>query len=97
MAEVLGDTETQQKYLDILNKGKEAFERMLWNGGCSAAGSPCFPWEGRAPPCIVEPCGKWGKEGAIMSLQAGGKEGRCCPSKWRGRSRCLGRKGVGKK
>uniref|UniRef100_A0A8C0U3X6 Non-lysosomal glucosylceramidase n=2 Tax=Cyanistes caeruleus TaxID=156563 RepID=A0A8C0U3X6_CYACU len=32
MAEVLGDTEIQQKYLDILNKGKEAFERMLWNG-----------------------------------------------------------------
>lgn len=32
MAEVLGDTEIQQKYLGILNKGKEAFERMLWNG-----------------------------------------------------------------
>ncbi|KAM4878822.1 non-lysosomal glucosylceramidase [Sylvia borin] len=32
MAEVLGDTEIRQKYLDILNKGKEAFERMLWNG-----------------------------------------------------------------
>uniref|UniRef100_A0A8C3E6Y6 Non-lysosomal glucosylceramidase n=3 Tax=Corvus moneduloides TaxID=1196302 RepID=A0A8C3E6Y6_CORMO len=32
MAEVLGDTEVRQKYLDILNKGKEAFERRLWNG-----------------------------------------------------------------
>ncbi|KAL2294151.1 hypothetical protein Nmel_007874 [Mimus melanotis] len=32
MAEVLEDTEIQQKYLDILYKGKEAFERMLWNG-----------------------------------------------------------------
>ncbi|NXE71625.1 GBA2 glucosylceramidase, partial [Calcarius ornatus] len=39
MAEVLGDTEIQQKYLGILNKGKEAFERMLWNGRCSAAGN----------------------------------------------------------
>uniref|UniRef100_A0A8B9EG97 Non-lysosomal glucosylceramidase n=1 Tax=Anser cygnoides TaxID=8845 RepID=A0A8B9EG97_ANSCY len=32
MAEVLGDEETQQKYSGILQKGKEAFERMLWNG-----------------------------------------------------------------
>ncbi|XP_009463414.1 PREDICTED: non-lysosomal glucosylceramidase [Nipponia nippon] len=32
MAEVLGDAEIQQKYTDILSKGKEAFERMLWNG-----------------------------------------------------------------
>ncbi|XP_052526135.1 non-lysosomal glucosylceramidase [Tympanuchus pallidicinctus] len=32
MAEVLGDTETQQKYDAILQKGKESFERLLWNG-----------------------------------------------------------------
>ncbi|XP_027488789.1 non-lysosomal glucosylceramidase-like [Corapipo altera] len=32
MAEVLGDAEIQQKYMAILSKGKEAFERMLWNG-----------------------------------------------------------------
>ena len=39
MAEVLRDVETQQKYTDILSKGKEAFERMLWNGGCSPVGN----------------------------------------------------------
>ncbi|XP_015703851.1 non-lysosomal glucosylceramidase [Coturnix japonica] len=32
MAEVLGDTETRQKYGAILQKGKESFERLLWNG-----------------------------------------------------------------
>ncbi|KAM9509587.1 non-lysosomal glucosylceramidase isoform 1-T1 [Guaruba guarouba] len=32
MAEVLGDAKIRQKYMDILNKGKEAFERKLWNG-----------------------------------------------------------------
>lgn len=39
MAEVLGDKETQQKYSGILLKGKEAFERLLWNGGCSSVGN----------------------------------------------------------
>lgn len=39
MAEVLGDAEIQQKYMDILGKGKEAFERMLWNGGCLPVGN----------------------------------------------------------
>jgi len=34
MAEVLGDTETRQKYDAILQKGKESFERLLWNGAC---------------------------------------------------------------
>ncbi|NXX79848.1 GBA2 glucosylceramidase, partial [Urocolius indicus] len=32
MAEVLGDAEALQKYKDILSRGKEAFERVLWNG-----------------------------------------------------------------
>ncbi|NXD73580.1 GBA2 glucosylceramidase, partial [Eolophus roseicapillus] len=32
MAEVLGDAKIRQKYMDILNKGKEAYERKLWNG-----------------------------------------------------------------
>ncbi|XP_072216090.1 non-lysosomal glucosylceramidase [Excalfactoria chinensis] len=32
IAEVLGDTETRQKYGAILQKGKESFERLLWNG-----------------------------------------------------------------
>lgn len=39
MAEVLGDEETQQKYSGILQKGKEAFERMLWNGARSPVGN----------------------------------------------------------
>lgn len=38
MAEVLGDTETQQKYDAILQKGKESFERLLWNGACWLVG-----------------------------------------------------------
>ena len=38
MAEVLGDTETRQKYGAILQKGKESFERLLWNGACWPVG-----------------------------------------------------------
>ncbi|XP_025973175.2 non-lysosomal glucosylceramidase-like [Dromaius novaehollandiae] len=32
MADMLGDGEILQKYTAILEKGKEAFERLLWNG-----------------------------------------------------------------
>lgn len=49
MAEVLGDAKIRQKYMDILNKGKEAFERKLWNGEPLPVENhihwPCIPWE----------------------------------------------------
>lgn len=32
MAQDLGDEETHSKFLSILTRGKEAFERLLWNG-----------------------------------------------------------------
>ncbi|KAM8960983.1 non-lysosomal glucosylceramidase [Pelodytes ibericus] len=32
MAEILGDSEIHNKFSTILNKGREAFEKMLWNG-----------------------------------------------------------------
>lgn len=48
MAEVLGDAEIQRKYTDILRKGKEAFERLLWNGGYSLVGNRVSPGRGTA-------------------------------------------------
>ncbi|MEE6517532.1 hypothetical protein FKM82_027811, partial [Ascaphus truei] len=32
MAQILGDTAVYEKYTAILHKGKEAFEKLLWNG-----------------------------------------------------------------
>lgn len=79
MAEVLGDTEVRQKYLDILNKGKEAFERMLWNGGCSAVVDrtqlAMRPLEGSASS--LDHGALWGMgEGRGDTLPASWEEGR---------------------
>lgn len=72
MAEVLGDAEIQQKYMEILSKGKEAFERMLWNGGCLLVGS--HAWLAMCPLGVGWLLlGSWSLAG----------EGRCHPSKWR--------------
>lgn len=73
MAEVLGDAEIQQKYMDILRKGKETFERLLWNGGYSLVGNRVCPGRGRAVPGITEHYRGWGK-GDMPSLQAEGEE-----------------------
>lgn len=79
MAEVLGDTEVRQKYLDILNKGKEAFERRLWNGGCSAAGNcaqlAMCPLGGGGSSLDHGALWGMGEGRVILSLQDGGKEG----------------------
>lgn len=84
MADVLGDAEVRQKYTDILSKGKEAFERMLWNGGCSPVGSHarlavCLSLgRGTAPPWVTEP------------YRGRAKERRCHPSTQKGRSKYQG-------
>ncbi|XP_053560394.1 non-lysosomal glucosylceramidase [Bombina bombina] len=47
MAQTLGDTSVYHKFSNILAKGKEAFEKMLWNGKCSFTQHPaktCAPW-----------------------------------------------------
>lgn len=76
MAEVLGDAEIQQKYTDILSKGKEAFERMLWNGGCSLVGSHtwlamCLFGRGTASLWVMEPCRGWGRRGDAVPPSGG--------------------------
>lgn len=76
MAEVLGDAKTQQRYTDILSKGKEAFERMLWNGGCSPAGSQAWLhvlWEGSGSAVGDGALQKVGEGGKMPSLQAPGR------------------------
>lgn len=32
MADIMGNAKDKQKFTDILNKGKESYERKLWNG-----------------------------------------------------------------
>lgn len=79
MAEVLGDAEIQQKYTDILRKGKEAFERLLWNGGYSLVGNRVSPGRGTlflGSQSIIGDGRKWGL--AISSSRgegAGTREG----------------------
>lgn len=74
MAEVLGDAEIQQKYMDILRKGKETFERLLWNGGYSLVGNSVCPGRGTAVPGIMEHYRGWGeKRGHAIPPSRGGR------------------------
>lgn len=75
MAEVLGDTEIRQKYLDILNKGKEAFERMLWNGGCKAVVN-----YSQLAICLLEGSGSSLDHGALWGMGEG--RGNTLPASW---------------